>query len=143
MSWYLLFWIVSVYFLLIKESAVILYGACAVWIMAILLVKERAFIKSGIFAALSFVAAALSVVIVAWLSGGLAATIELVKNNMGSVATNQYALDYQTGSWHYYFEGLWLMAPATTVLAAVGICMALALSSGRCRLLRERVRRLH
>ena len=47
----------------------------------------------------------LASLIMAGFSGGISNLISVMKNNMASVASNEYAVKYQTGAWCYYEGG--------------------------------------
>ena len=120
-AWYIPFFILGGLCLLIKESGLIIYGLCIVWVLCAVLCAERS-LKAGMaFALLSAASIAISIALLAKVSGGIVNVVDVVKNNMGSVATNDYAIEYQTGPWYAFAQDLWLSSPVAGLLSVVGI----------------------
>ncbi len=122
--WRASFWVVAGYFLLIKESSVVVYGFCTLWMVGTAWVQERSpqkclriTIMSGGVALASFVALAL-------FSGGVPAVIESVRHSLESRAWNEYSHRYQRGPWHAFMTGFWVITPISTLLAMVGMATA-------------------
>lgn len=124
--WYALFWIVSAYFLLMKELAAVFYGLCVIWLIGLALFKERSIPKTILVIVISVVAAGASAFILIQVSGGLPTVLNLLKHVKEAIPTNQYALDYQAGPWYTIFAGFWILSPAVSFLSLLGIACAAA-----------------
>ncbi len=85
------------------------------------LVGGRSLQKCFRLAIMSALVAAVSFAVLAWCSGGAFAVVETIQHNVQSRDWNQYGHQYQSGPWHSFFTGFWVMSPITTLLCIVGI----------------------
>lgn len=124
--------IVGCFCLLIKESAVVVCGLCYLWLAWAFLVRDR---SPRAFLGLSATGLAIGVValgLMAWASGGIADVWQVTRNNMSSVAGNEYAVRYQSGNWLTYWNALWVVSPGATILSLIGLgTVAASLGSGK------------
>lgn len=119
--WRVCFWIVASYFLLIKESALIIYALCALWLVMDVW-RRRVSWKS--IAAVSIPSALVVVVsygAAMWVSGGARPVLQLYQHTGQALSWNQYAQLYQRGPWYSFPLGLWVLSPVTTLLCLLGI----------------------
>ena len=117
---YILFAAAGCLAILVKESGVIIFGLCGLWVVY-LMVRARLFKECGLFILCSVLFLAIAFLIIAGYSGGISNVVNVMKNNMASVSTNSYAVEYQTGPWYYYLQGFWLLSPAATLFAIIGM----------------------
>jgi hypothetical protein len=111
---------------LMKETSVLLYAPClgaAVWAVARRAreVKRLALLLGGAAAG-----AALAAGLLAWLSDGLGATLQILANQARSNAANQYILEFGSGPPHRLLLALASLTPATTVLGIGGLAAVLS-----------------
>jgi hypothetical protein len=115
------FWVVAAYYLTIKESALLVYGVCTVWLVGSAWLRERSLQKCLRIALMSVVVVAASFVVLAWYSGGAFPAVEAIQHSVQSRAWNEYAHLYQRGPWHSFLTAFWMMSPITTLFCIVGI----------------------
>lgn len=114
-------WILGVYCMLVKESGIVLYGLCFLWLLWIFWIRQMP-LKHGLLLALGAgIGMASSVGLMAYASGGLRPAADVIRHNMGSVEHNAYALAYQSGRWTSFAEGLWMLSPLATLLGVLGM----------------------
>jgi hypothetical protein len=114
-------WILGTYCMLVKESGIVVYGLCFLWLLWIFWFQEKSLKHCLLLALCAAIGMATSVGLMAFASGGLRLTADIIRHNMGSVEHNAYALTYQSGRWTSYAEGLWMLSPLATVLSVLGI----------------------
>jgi Dolichyl-phosphate-mannose-protein mannosyltransferase len=118
--WRACFWVVASYFLLIKESALVVYGFCTLWLIGSAWLQQRSLQKCSHIAIMSALVAATSFAALAWCSGGAVPVVETIQHAAQAREWNQYIHQYQSGPWHSFFMGFWVMSPITTLLCIVG-----------------------
>ncbi|PZR72977.1 MAG: hypothetical protein DLM73_11765 [Chthoniobacterales bacterium] len=119
--WRICFWVVAAYFLVIKESALVVYGLCTLWLVGSAWLQERSLQKGFRIAIMSALVAAASFAALAWCSGGAGPLVETIRHTVEAREWNQYGHQYQRGPWHSFLTGFWVMSPITALLAIVGI----------------------
>jgi len=119
--WYIPFWLIGNWCIIIKESGIIVYGLCVIWLFAMVALKERSFIKSALLVMFTLLGISISVFILGHVVGGIPRILEILKHVKDAMPTNTYAIDYQTGPWFRILEGLWILTPAGFVLCIIGI----------------------
>jgi hypothetical protein len=122
--WYILFIVVGSYCLLIKESGMIIYGLCLLWLLWILFVKERSFLKGFIFMIVSGLGAGISLLALAYAAGGIKPIIAVLTHVKEAMPTNAYAIQYQSGPWYYFLQGFWIISPLNASLCVFAIVEA-------------------
>jgi len=122
--WYIPFIIVGSYCILIKESGMLIYGLCTFWILWIIFVKERSFLKGFIFMIVSGVAISASLLTLVYAAGGIKPIIEVLTHIKEAMPTNIYAVEYQSGPWYYFLQGFWIISPVNAFLCVFGIAGA-------------------
>lgn len=117
------FFAVGAYSLLTKESGVLSYGLCAVWLFGVLLWKER-YWRGAFLLVLGGVASVAGCVLV-WsvLAGGTATALSAVDHSFRS-GGGAWAAKYCSGPWYQFYYMLWIVAPATAALALAGAVVA-------------------
>lgn len=119
--WYILFIIIGSYCILIKESAVFIYGLCMLWLLWTLFIKEKSYLQGLLLMIVSAVGASISVLMLAYAVGGITPIIEILRHVKEAMPTNRYAVEYQTGPWYYLLQGFWIISPVNAFLCVFGI----------------------
>lgn len=122
---YLSFWIISGYFLLMKELAMAFYGLYVIWLVWSAIFREKSYKKGIALIVMSLVAAVISYLLIFSVAGGMAKVLSLLRNVKESIPLNQYALDYQTGPWNNFFRSIWILSPFSISAAVIGIMVVL------------------
>lgn len=120
-AWYIPFWLIGSWCILIKESGIIVYGLCVIWLFTVAAFRERFLIKSALLVVFTLLGIGISVLILGHVAGGIPRVLEVLRNVKDAMPTNTYAIDYQTGPWYRILEGFWILAPASFVLFIIGI----------------------
>ncbi|MBU0895405.1 MAG: hypothetical protein KJ584_02290, partial [Candidatus Omnitrophica bacterium] len=107
--------------ILIKESGIIVYGLCVIWLFVVVAFGEKSFIKSALLVVFTLLGIGISVLILGHVAGGIPRVLEVLRNIKDAMPTNTYAIDYQTGPWYRILEGFWILAPVSFVLFIIGI----------------------
>ena len=119
--WLLGFWLVGSYFILIKESCLVIYGVCLLWMLSNLWWRERSVSQCSLIGLFSGLVAGLSLAVLVWLTGGCAAMINLLGHARQSMAQNLYVVEYQNGPWYSFVLGFWILSPAVMIFAAIAM----------------------
>lgn len=120
-AWYIPFWLVGSWCIIIKESGIIIYGLCVIWLFVVAAFREKPFIKSALLGVFTLLGIGISVLVLGHVAGGIPRVLEVLKNIKDAMPTNTYAIDYQTGPWYRILEGFWILAPVSSVLYIIGI----------------------
>lgn len=118
---YIFFIIVGSYCMLIKSSGVLIYALCIFWLLWILLVNEKSFLKSTLLLTFSALGAVISIVFLLQATGGVSAVKEVLMHMGKAVQGSVYARQYCSGHWYRFFEMLWMLTPLNTILCFIGI----------------------
>ena len=121
MIWYVLFIFVGSYCILIKESGLVVYLLCLLWILSALFFKKKLYSDGAILIIAGILGAVISVSILAYAVGGFPVILEVLKHHLGSIQNNEYALINQTGPWYNLLLGLWILDPMNLILCFIGI----------------------
>lgn len=119
--WYIPFWLIGSWCIIIKESGIVVYGLCVIWLFAMMVFRERSFIKSTLLVVFTLLGISISVLILGHVAGGIPRVLEVLKHVKDAMPTNTYAIDYQTGPWYRILEGLWILTPISFALCIIGI----------------------
>lgn len=119
--WYIPFWLIGSWCIIIKESGIIVYGLCVIWLFAVMAFKERSFIKSALLIVFTLLGISISILILGHVVGGIPRVLDVLKHVKDAMPTNTYAIDYQTGPWYRILEGLWILTPISFVMCIIGI----------------------
>jgi hypothetical protein len=117
--WYPLFLGTGTFAFLTKETSVLSFGFCALWLAATMLLRQRSW---TMFAALlAGEAACLLLAFNVWiaLAGNVGAALAAVDHSTRSGA-GEWAKLYCSGPWYQFFYLLWIVGPLTASMAAVG-----------------------
>lgn len=117
----IVFILVGSYATLIKESGMLIYGLCAVWLLFTFLIKEKSFTKAILLVALGGLGMAMSVVYLAHAAGGLSNILEVWQHVKEAMPTNRYAIEYQSGPWYQFVGSAWIVSPVNTILFLIGM----------------------
>ncbi len=128
-SLHIAFFAAGTYSLLIKETGVISFGVCILWLAGVALFQERSWqlVTSLIVGGLASLAVTLG--LLAALAGGLEAVISAQIHILQGTATNAYCENY-AGPWHQFFYLLWLVGPLTAIAALLGTAAAITGRAG-------------
>jgi 4-amino-4-deoxy-L-arabinose transferase-like glycosyltransferase len=117
--WYPLFLATGTFAFLTKETSVLSFGFCALWLAATMLLRQRSW---TMFAALlAGEAACLLLAFNVWiaLAGNVGAALAAVDHSTRSGA-GEWAKLYCSGPWYQFFYLLWIVGPLTASMATVG-----------------------
>lgn len=120
-----LFWLAGTYGLLLKETGIVIYGLCIIWLVTVMIFKERNFKQAVFFSLGSFLSIIAGIFILSWFAGGFLPFIETAKHNICALAVNEYALQYHTGPAYILLQSFFAAAPLATVLSLIGTGMIL------------------
>ena len=132
--WYLLFVVLGSLGIAVKESGLVGYGFCAIWVLWVLLIERREWVNGAVLMAGGLAGLAITI---AWLAisvGGLSVFAQIVTSIPSSNAGNQYAIEYQSGPGYLLLRALEIMSPVAAVLGLVG-CGVLLFSHRKLSLL--------
>ena len=118
---YYLFVATGTYGFLVKELMLFIYGICMLWVMYILCVKERGFIKAFVLGAGAAIFACGAFLILIYISGGVGPYMEMFKNMATASAIHGYGHLAQSGPWYSYLLGFWIMSPISVILFTFGV----------------------
>jgi len=117
---YIIFIIIGSYSILIKESGLLIYGLCTIWLLWTLVFKEKSLLKGSLLASFSIIGLFMSVAYLAYSIGGMRMLLEVWGHVKEAMPTNAYAIQYQTGPWYYLLQGFWIISPVNAILCLVG-----------------------
>jgi len=120
------FWVVGGYCLLIKESALAIYGLCVLWLLFVLMFREKDIVRALKVGAVSLIVAGVSYAILFYAVGGAGKVVETLRHTAASLSRNAYVLKAQRGPWYYAWEAFGILTPITTLFAFTGTVMAVA-----------------
>jgi hypothetical protein len=112
------------YSLLVKDSSPGVFGFWLLWLVWALVAKDRNWNDAGRLIAFSAAAAALAVILLLADAGGLRPLVDVYIHHGAAVATNAYAMEYQSGPWLRYLSTFFLLSPVTAGLFVVGAVAA-------------------
>ncbi len=119
--WYLPFWFIGSWCVMIKESGIIIYGLCFIWLFSVAAFKEKSFIKSALLVLFTILGVSASVFVLGYVVGGIPRLLEVFRHIKDGMPTNAYAIDYQTGPWYRILQGLWIITPGGCILSIIGM----------------------
>ncbi len=123
--WRVGFWIVAAYFLLLKESALVIYGLLVLWLLVDIYRNDLPWRRAVSFVLTSGLVVAFSYGIAIWLSGGLHPFLQVYHHMAQGLTWNDYVYRYQCGPWYSFPLGLFALSPMTTLLCGCGIGLVL------------------
>jgi tetratricopeptide (TPR) repeat protein len=120
--WDVFFWLVAFLFLLIKESALVIFAFCIFLLIAGAWRQRTLSWKYLLHIAIPSVAVILlGYGLVAWCSGGFPKVLQVYQNMTEGLRLNPYVYLYQSGPWYSLPLGFWFLSPASTFLGLLGI----------------------
>ena len=119
--WLSAFWILGAWFLLVKESALIIYSLLALWLLLDAWRKRRGWQSIIGIATISALVVLLAFAALVWVSGGANQFFQIYPHMAQSLHWNEYVFSYQFGPWYSFPLGLWVLSPVTTLLCACGV----------------------
>jgi 4-amino-4-deoxy-L-arabinose transferase-like glycosyltransferase len=120
---YLAFLAVGAYSVLTKETGVVAYGLCTAWVMGVLLVKERSWKAAAMLAAGGAASLAGTVLVWSVLCGGMGPAFSVL-SHAARARSSPWTVLNCSGPWYQFPYLLWIVDPATAVLALVGTVVA-------------------
>ncbi len=118
---YPLFFAAGALNLLTKQTGVISYGVCAIWLLAHLIFRLKWWRAAIFFALAGIVSIAACVGIWAMLAGGTSIALSAAYHSVHPGSTGRSYLQYCcTGPWYQFFYLLWIVGPLALTLALVG-----------------------
>lgn len=124
MIWYALFIITGSYAILIKESGVLIYGLCLAYILWTLFLRRRSLLEGTLVIASGLTGIFISIAFQAFSAGGFSNLIDVMQHVKKAMPNNAYAIAYQTGPWHRFFLGFWILSPLNSGLCLLGFAAA-------------------
>ncbi len=112
-------------FLLVKETALIVWGLCLLW-AAGNLVWRRDWRRTGILVLAAAAGAAAAIGLLSRAAGGLRPVWQIVSGWNAVNAANPYAIEYLTGPGYLLLPGFWKLSPVVTMLALAGLALVIA-----------------
>ena len=116
---YLAFFAAGTYSILIKESSLLSYGLCLVWILVLAAIRERSLRLSVLVVTGGVASAAISLLLWSALAGSQHLALSVLRHEL-AFAAGPYAHVNYSGPWYQFFYLLWLVGPSTAAMAAVG-----------------------
>jgi tetratricopeptide (TPR) repeat protein len=124
--WSLGFCLVGFFFLLIKESALIIFALCVLLLLAAAwrqgVLTWRSFLKivlpSGLVVLLAYG-------LISWLTGGPEKVLQTYRHMNDGLQTNDYVYLYQSGPWYAIPLGFWVLGPVSTFLGLTAVLLVL------------------
>ena len=118
---YIIFIVVGSYSILVKESGLLIYGLCTIWLLWTLVFREKSPLKGSLLATFSIIGLFISITCLSYSVGGIRILLEVWRHVKEAIPTNAYAIQYQTGPWYYILQGFWIISPVNAILCVVGI----------------------
>jgi 4-amino-4-deoxy-L-arabinose transferase-like glycosyltransferase len=118
--WYLLFVALGSLGIAVKESGLVGYGLCAIWLLWVLLIERREWVNGAILMAGGLAGLTITIAWLAISTGGVSLFAKIVTDIPSSNAANQYAIEYQSGPGYLLLRALEIMSPVAAVLGLVG-----------------------
>jgi len=116
---------VGAYSLLTKESAVLSCGLCALWLLGMLVVRERSWKTVALLILGGLASLAATLLVWGLLAHGIAPSLSALKHVLsGRSAAGSYPERYCSGPWFQFFYLLWIVGPATAAFALLGTVAA-------------------
>jgi hypothetical protein len=119
--WYILLLVTGSYIILVKELGAAVYGLCALWVICVLLAKEKSLAKTLIFITASGAVLAAGYAFIAYAVGGFDTLLGIFGHIKDGLLANQYAIDMQSGPWLDFIGGFWVFSPFVFVLFISGV----------------------
>jgi hypothetical protein len=108
--------------LLNKETAILAYAVCGLWLSLVMIIEKRAWPLFVRVAAAGIASIAASIIVWYALAGGGETAWnsfhQVLSSGLGSDAWGQ---EYASGPWFQFVYFLWLVGPVTLVMALLGI----------------------
>jgi 4-amino-4-deoxy-L-arabinose transferase-like glycosyltransferase len=105
----------------VKEAILLPYALFALCVPIALYMRDRTIKKPLLFCAAAAILPALGVLWMGHEVGGLSSFLSVVGGIADANAHNAYALDYQSGPWYLFLYAFWIVSPALSALAALGM----------------------
>jgi hypothetical protein len=116
LTWFLPFVITGSYSLTVKESGALFYAFCVAWILWVLCIKEKTYIKGIVLLALVGAGVGASVLLTLYSCGGLGQAMEVMKHFNEAIPSNTYSIEYMSGPWHQFIGAFWIISPVNASL---------------------------
>lgn len=114
--WYILYLMAAGYLLLVKESALIVFGLSALWIAYNLVIKERSVIGAIAFIASCAIVSAAAYALLFYSCGGHNRYFEIYRHIREVVGASTYGRENQSGPWIDFITGLYIISPLSFIL---------------------------
>jgi hypothetical protein len=120
-GWYAGFFAAGTACLLVKETSVFAYALCGLWLVGWTLFQARDRISAAVLVLGGIASLLCSFAILRALAGGthlvMVGLFQVFSNGLGS---NDWGAQNASGPWYQFIHLLWLLAPLTLVMAALG-----------------------
>lgn len=112
---------VGAYCLLTKQTGVIAYGLCALWLLGYLIFGVKWVKQAALLAAGNLISIAASIAVWSLLAGRLTVALSALNHSVHpGIRGLSYLQKCCTGPWYQFFYLLWIVGPLTAALALVG-----------------------
>lgn len=116
--------ITGCYSMLIKESGIVVFGLGMLCVFLSMVFKEKSLLGAIASAISGVLALILTFFILVKVSGGISSWLSVMKNVKTAMPLNTYAIEFQTGPWYSFLQGLWMVTPLFTIAAIGGVIYA-------------------
>ncbi|UCD14792.1 MAG: glycosyltransferase family 39 protein, partial [Candidatus Omnitrophota bacterium] len=120
-SWFILLGVLGSFCVLIKETGIIIYGLCIIWVLWVTFVKEKSLGRSLFVIIFSLCSIGISIFLISKACGGFLNVTDAIRHNIGSLTRSEYALIYNSGPWFRILQGFFFLSPVAAILSLVGI----------------------
>jgi len=118
---YVAFFAAGSFSMLIKETAFLSYGCCAIYLVGTFALRERSLKRVAAVVAGGLVSVAVSLAVWTIIAGAPSVAISSVIHLIRAAGSNPYAAQAYSGPWHQFFLLLWIAGPLTALVALAGV----------------------
>ena len=123
--WYPSFFGLGAFSLLTKQTGVVTYGLCAVWVLWTVLGKERSWKWTAVVVGGGLASIAITLGIWGALAGGVGTALSALNHSLHPEGAGRAYVDaVSTGPWYQFPYLLWLASPLTALTGLLGIAVA-------------------
>lgn len=128
---YLLLFAVGAATILNKETAILAYGLCGIWLAVVMAVEKRSWPLFNRVAVSGIGSIAAAIVVWIILAGSGPAAWASLHHVFGSgLGSDAWGQEYASGPWYQFIYFLWLVGPATLSMAVFGLSTIIRSKSG-------------
>lgn len=121
LGWSIGLWLLAVFFMLLKETAVFFVGFTVLGLATDSWLKTRSWKRPALYLAGAGTAGLCGFCLLITFCGGLPAVMETMRADFETIPHNLYGLSHQQGPWYSLPAGLFVLSPITAIGAAAGM----------------------